>query len=319
MNETLKKALREHFKQAQNCLIMSHMRPDGDAVGSVLGLGLALQDAGKEVQMVLADGVPTSFRHLSGSQQIRRKAQGNFDLVIVVDCSDPDRVGERLQKHLPPHINIDHHITNTNFAELNWVDASATATTEMLTEFLPELGLEIRKPAAEALLTGLITDTLGFRTANMRPNALRMAAWLYDLGADLPGLYQKALLERSFNAARYWGRGLDNLQVEGRLLWTTLTLEDRQAVDYPGKDDADLVNYLTTIKDADVYVIFIEQNADSVKVSWRAKPGFDVSRIATHFGGGGHKPAAGAEIDGPLDEVKTAVLELTRELLNGSE
>jgi phosphoesterase RecJ-like protein len=107
------------------------------------------------------------------------------------------------------------------------------------------------------------------------------------------------------------------MQLEGRLLWAQLTLEDRQRVNYPGRDDADLINILQTVDDADIFVIFVEQNNGSVKVSWRARAGFDVSQIALQFGGGGHKPAAGAEIKGSIEDIIENVLVATRPLLNG--
>ena len=151
----------------------------------------------------------------------------------------------------------------------------------------------------------------------MTPKTLRVAADLFETGADLTNLYDKALLTRSYKAARYWGTGLSSLQLEDRLLWTQLTLEDRQNANYPGRDDADLINIMQTVDDADVFIIFIEQNDGSVKVSWRARRGFDVSKIALQFGGGGHKPAAGAEIQGSIDTVIQDVLTATRPVLNG--
>jgi bifunctional oligoribonuclease and PAP phosphatase NrnA len=302
---------------AQHILITSHMRPDGDAIGSLLGLGLALQDAKKEVQMILADGVPKTFRHLVGSDQIRKKPEGEFDTLVVVDCSDLDRVGEYYSQFPAPDLNIDHHVTNKNFAKINLVDTQATATAEMVAEHLPALGLTMTKAIAEALLTGIITDTIGFRTTNMRPEALRTAADLMSTGISLPSLYRKALHSRTFVAARYWGTGLNNLEISDRLVWATLKLEDRRAVAYPGNDDADLVNILATIEEADVALIFIEQSEDKVKVSWRARPGFDVSKIAAQFGGGGHKPASGATIKGSLEEVQSRVIESTKVLFNG--
>jgi phosphoesterase RecJ-like protein len=302
--------------QAQRILVTSHIRPDGDAVGSLLGLGLALQDAGKDVQMILADGVPKTFRHLSGSEQVHRKPKGTFDAVVVVDCSDLGRVGPVLDYLPGPDLNIDHHVTNLNFGRINLVDIEATSTTEMLASLLPAFRLSISTLAAEALLTGLVTDTLGFRTTNMRPQALRVAADLMELGVDLPNLYHKALLSRSYLAVRYWGTGLNDLQLENRLVWTSLSLDNRYAVNYPGRDDADLINVLSTIDDADVALIFIEQTKGTVKVSWRARPGFDVAKVALQFGGGGHKPAAGAEIEGDLDEVQQKVLDATRAILS---
>jgi phosphoesterase RecJ-like protein len=188
----------------------------------------------------------------------------------------------------------------------------------MLSGYLPQFGLPITKPIAEALLTGLITDTIGFRTVNMTPKALRVAADLMETGVDLPALYQRTLLSRSLNAVRYWGVGLSKISANGRLVWTTLTLEDRQQVGYPGRDDADLINVLSTIEDTDIALILIEQTDERIKVSWRSKPGFDVSQIALNFGGGGHKTAAGAEIDGSLKEVQSKVLNMTQSLLSKS-
>jgi phosphoesterase RecJ-like protein len=318
MNDQPQELARQLLNNSERILLVSHIRPDGDAIGSLLALGLALQESGKEIQMVSEDGVPGSFRHLIGSDKIRKKPDGVFDLIVVLDCSDSRRVGDALKDYPTPDINIDHHPTNINYASINLVNPKATATTEMLAELIPSWELNISLPVAEALLNGLITDTLGFRTSNMTPNALRVAADLTELGADISEIYHKALNTRSSVAAKYWGIGLSKFQIEDRILWTSLTLDDRQAVNYPGRDDADLVNILTTIDDADIYVIFIEQSEERVKVSWRAKPGYDVSKIAFQFGGGGHKPAAGAEIEGNLTKVTQEVLLATRNLLNGS-
>lgn len=317
MNNNHHGAIRQMLNQAQRILIVSHVRPDGDAVGSVLGLGLALQALGKEVQMVLADGVPASFRHLPGSEQIVRQKTGEHDLNVVVDCADLQRTGKALSSLLPD-LNIDHHVTNLGFARVNLVDPNAVATTSILCDHMPRWGLSITQPVAEALLTGLVADTLGFRTSNVTSHALRQAAKLMEMGANLPQLYHQALVRRSFSAARYWGRGLDKLQREGRLAWTTLTLEDRIAAGYTGNDDADLVNILSTIDEVDITVIFVEQKGGRVKVSWRAEPGFDVSKVALEFGGGGHPAAAGADITGSLEIVIERVLNATRNVLNGN-
>lgn len=308
---------RHIIQDSQRILVVSHIRPDGDAVGSVLGLGLALQSSGKDVQMILEDGVPKSFRHLHGSSQINKKPDGPFDCSIVVDCSDLSRTGKFFMQDYQPDINIDHHNTNLNFAQFNLVNSKANATTEILSQLLPQWNLSIDLPVAEALLTGLITDTLGFRVSGMTPDTLRIAADLFETGANLPDLYTRALHTRSYKAARYWGAGLSALQLEDRLLWTSLTIEDRHKASYPGRDDADLINILQTVDEADIFIIFIEQKNNSVKVSWRARPGYDVSQIALQFGGGGHKPAAGADIKGDIGAVIDKVLRATRSLLNG--
>lgn len=315
MSDAVVLAVGQKLKEAQKILVVSHIRPDGDAVGSLLGLGLALREAGKNVQMVLADGVPGSLRHLTDSKTIVKTPHGPFDLICVLDCSDLIRTGGVLTGLTNPDINIDHHITNLNFASLNLVEAGAVSTSAILARYLPEWGFEMTNAVASALLTGMISDTLGFRTANMNPEALRLAANLMECGANLSELYGLALVRRSYPAAQYWGAGLSRLQRRGRLVWTSLTLADREAVDYPGNDDADLVNVLSAITEADVAIIFVEQKAKKVKVSWRASPGFDVSRLALSFGGGGHAAAAGAEIAGTLAEVQEQVIDATVKVL----
>jgi phosphoesterase RecJ-like protein len=304
------------IRNSRRIAIVSHIRPDGDAVGSVLGLGLSLIAAGKEVQMIIEDGVPKSFLNLHGTDQIHKQFVEPIDCSIVVDCSDLSRTGKVFLEGFIPDINIDHHNTNLEFARVNLVDSSATATTEILSKLLPAWDLTITLPVAEALLTGLITDTLGFRVSGLKPSTLRIAADLFEIGADLPILYTKALHNRSYRAARYWGAGLSKLQLDDRLLWTFLTLDDRAAVNYPGRDDADLINILQTIEEADIFVIFVEQKNNRVKVSWRARTGYDVSKIARMFGGGGHKPAAGADIQGSIDEVIEQILTATRTLMS---
>lgn len=315
MNNTDIQAFGDMISRAERILIISHIRPDGDAVGSLLGLGLMLEELGKEVNLVLEDGVPIVFHHLTGADRVIRETVGIYDLIIVVDSSDIDRIGSVLDEYGEPDVNIDHHPTNTHFASLNLVRESAVATVEIIYDLALALSLPINLPIAEALLTGLLTDSLGFRTSNSSARTLRIAAELMDRGANLQVLYRKAMLEKSLEAVRYWGQGLSRIQQEDRLIWTSLTLEDREVTGYSGRDDADLVNVLSRIRETDVCVVFVEQTDGTVKVSWRAQPGFDVASIATQFGGGGHIPAAGAEIAGDLERVQAEVLKVTRESL----
>ena len=307
----LSRVIRDLFQRAHRILVVSHIRPDGDAVGSLIGLGLALQNNGKDVVMGLADGVPLSFRQLPSANQVTRSVTGDFDMVIVVDCSDLQRTGSILGSRTPD-LNIDHHITNVNFARINFVVPEAEATAAILADYLELWGLTINEPISRALLTGLVSDTLGFRTSNVTPSTLHRAARLMEHGANLADLYNRALIRRTYEAARFWGEGLVKLQRDGRIVFTTLTLEDRARVSYPGNDDADLVNIISAIDESDIGIIFVEQKDDRVKVSWRAQPGWDVSQLAFSFGGGGHPAASGADIPGSLSEVKEKVLTATR-------
>jgi phosphoesterase RecJ-like protein len=301
---------------AQNILIVSHVRPDGDAIGSTLALGLGLRQLGKSVQMVLSDGLPASFRHLPGSDLVTKTLQGQPDLFITVDCADFKRTGKQFENFRQPDINIDHHITNENFGQLNLIEPQAVATSAILTDHLPRWGMQISQEMAANLATGIVTDTLGFRTSNTTPASLRQMALLMETGINMPDLYTRALVSRSFSAARYWGAGLSSLKTMDGIVYATLRLADRKNAGYGGNDDADLINIISAIEDHVVGMIFVEQRS-TVKISWRAlQPGVDVSKIATHFGGGGHKAAAGADISGNLEEIQARVLQTTREMLN---
>lgn len=317
MNESVNTAIKIRLADARNILIASHVRPDGDAVGSSLGLGLALQQAGRNTQIVLADGVPSSFRHLEGSQQVKTKVEGTFDTFITVDCADFKRTGKPFESLGQPDINIDHHITNEKFGKLNLIEGREVATAAILTNHLPMWGFEITKPVAAALLTGIITDTLGFRTPNVTPETMRQAAALMETGVDMPEIYMRGLIRRSYEASRYWGAGLSNLERKDGMVWGKLTLADRKAAGYSGNDDADLINAISAIDGYKVGMIFVEQSDHRVKISWRAlETGVDVSPIAKRFGGGGHAAAAGADVAGTLDEVIAQAIQNTKDMLS---
>ncbi|MPM81047.1 Bifunctional oligoribonuclease and PAP phosphatase NrnA [bioreactor metagenome] len=233
----------------------------------------------------------------------------------MVDCSDLKRTGGVLQDK-PVGIVIDHHITNEQFAELNLIEPSSVATCAILAQKLPAWGYPITPDVARALMTGILSDSIGFRTSNTTSTSLRIAADLMDLGANISDLYNKALINRSFAATNYWGYALTRLQHEDNLVWTSLTLQDRANSGYTGNDDADLTNIISSIDPLDIAVLFVEQKANLTKVSWRARYGLDISGLATSFGGGGHPAAAGAEIAGSLDVVQKLVLEATRNYLD---
>jgi bifunctional oligoribonuclease and PAP phosphatase NrnA len=307
--------IRDQLKQAEKVLVISHQRPDGDAIGSLLAVGIALRTAGKDVQMVLKDGVPENFLFLEGSELVITQPQKNYDYIIVVDSAEAERTNTELN-HSIPDLNIDHHKTNTLFAKMNLVKSDAVATAEVLAYFLPDLGFQITKPIADALLTGIVTDTIGFRTTNVNPQVFRLVANLMELGGDLANIYYKTIVEQSLESALYWGSGLSKIRMDEGLVWTTLTLKDRRSAGYPSRDDADLVKILSAIEGAKIAVILTEQTEGYVKISWRlcgsVDLDLDVSDIAKKFGGGGHKAAAGADVKGMLDDVLEKVLAETK-------
>lgn len=315
----LQKKIKSRIQAAHRVLVTSHVRPDGDAIGSSLALSLALIDAGKQVQVVLADGLPDGFKYLPGAELVRTRADGNFDLIISVDCSDLQRIGSALDGYRAPDIIIDHHVTTEDFGTLNLVEPAAVATASVLADHMPEWGLVITAPIASNLITGLVTDTLGFRTSNTTPGSLRQVAHLMEIGADLSQLYYRSMVRRTFVEAKYWGSGLSSLQRADGIVWATLTLADRKASGYTGRDDADLINIVSSIDDADIAIMFVEQTSNTTKISWRGlKPHVDVSQISLQFEGGGHKAASGAELTGSLAEVQERVLAATRKILDRS-
>lgn len=311
----LDQQINQAIKQAQSIGIVSHIRPDGDAIGALLGLGLALREIGKNVEMVLRDGVSATFRHLPNNDLVKKQFENQNDLLVVLDCSDLLRTGGVLGDRIP-EINIDHHITNEQFAAINLVEPGSVATSAILTAHLEEWGLPITQEVAKALLTGILSDSIGFRTSNTTAESLRLAACLMDHGANISELYNKALLSRSYEATHYWGYALSRIEQKDGLVWTSLTLEDRKNAGYPGNDDADLTNVLSSIDPLDIAVLFIEQKPDLVKVSWRARPGLDISALAHSLGGGGHPAAAGADVKGTLPEVQEKILDMTQKYLN---
>ena len=298
-------------------IVISHERPDGDAIGSLLALSLALREIGKQVWPVTAGGLPKKWSFLPGADQIKPQLPVEDHLIITVDAADIRRLGTLAVNRVD--VNIDHHPSNTEFGTVNLVDPVAAATTVVLYRLFPELGLPINVDIASNLLVGLITDTLGFRTSSVSPEGLRIAAELIELGADLSLLYRKAMLGLSFEAARYWSHGLSRVEMRDGIVWTSLLVSDRLQAKYPESDDADLIDVLTTIEGPRIAVLFIEQADGNVKISWRALPGIDVSQLAATFGGGGHELAAGAMVEGDLQAVSDRVLASTFAALDESD
>jgi bifunctional oligoribonuclease and PAP phosphatase NrnA len=308
---------RRRLAAAQHVAVVSHERPDGDAVGSVLAMALSLRLSGRSAEAVLSDGLPGRYRFLPGAASVRRDIPAGVDLVVTVDCSTLDRLGPPAGDL--PVINIDHHATNTLFGKINLIDPQASATSELLFDLAPHLRLPIDADVATNLLAGIVTDTIGFRTASTTPRVLQVAADLMTRGAALTEVYDRALNQHSLAALRYWSHGLARLEARGGLVWCALTLEDRRAAEYRGNDDADLINLLGTIDDARVALILVEQSDGRTKVSWRCREGFNVARVAEQFGGGGHDLAAGAMISGERAQVEQAVLAATLAALKAAE
>lgn len=309
-------AARKRIERAQRILLLTHIGPDSDAIGSLLGMAHLLRAAGKTVVAACSDPAPEYTRFLPGIETVTGNPDGVFDLAISLDAADLGRLGALGQRYAAEiQIVVDHHITNPGFGAINLIDPDAASTAELVASHLADFGLTLNTAAAECLLSGLVGDTLGFRTSSTTATTLAMAQMLVAAGANLSRSIDLSLHTRSFAAIKLWGEGLTRLQLKDGLAWAVLPMAARRAVGYNGNGDADLINLLSTVREARVAVILTERQDGRIKISWRSRPGINVGTLAAAFGGGGHAQAAGAEVDGPLEAAEQRILATTRQLL----
>jgi len=306
--------LTSWFQQHDHFLLVTHEKPDGDALGSTMGLYHCLTAIGKDAQVVLPEGYNHTFSYIPDIKIAVREPKEAYETVIALDCGEFLRINTPLGTR-QVHLNIDHHITNTIFGLINVVMPEMAATAELLAVALPQWGIPITADAAVCLYSAILSDTLGFRTTNTTSQTLRVAADLADLGAGINDLYRKALLTTSMESLNYWKTGLGKLVREDNLAWSVITMQEWKDSGYSGKDDAELANLIGFIDGVDIAVLLRELADGLVKVSWRSVASLDISGLAGQFGGGGHANAAGAEIHKPLIDVQSEVLEATRNLL----
>ena len=315
--------IRERLAKAKKIAIYAHIRPDGDSVGSSLGLGRALMDAGKQVQFVCEDPIPVRFAFLFPIMGFNEspyvpEPDADVDCVITPDISSPDRCGDYYFSHPDRRadICIDHHISNVGYAKLNWVEGETPAACYVITGILEKLGLKFTPAVASALLCGLITDTNSFSTSNVNSEAFRRAAFLVDQGADVFNICHNAYKVHNAEDLALWKLGMAGMRVEdGGLIWTSFSRADREAAGIHSDEDAGFVSYMLNTVGMKVSVLFTELDPCRTKISWRGLPGYDVSKLAVSFGGGGHKAASGATLNCGLEDTIRQVLERTRQIL----
>jgi len=313
----------EDFIRGARCVLAcSHLRPDGDAIGSLLAVGWALDQLGKAHTLACPNPVPLNFHFLPGWERITQKLAPtyDYDLVIALDTGALgrfERLGEMIEHLEVPILVIDHHTTNTHFGTVNWVEPEVAATAEMLFSLLQRLGLQLDETVATYLLTGIITDTQGFRTSNTSPGTVEIVGELLRAGAPLATISDRVLNRRSLSALRLWAAVLPGVQCRDHIVWGEIPLSMRLASGYTGGDDADLVEFLATVEETRVAAIFYEREDGTVKVSLRSRPGTDVAEVAQQLGGGGHAQAAGATVEGPLEAARRRVLGLLEQRLLG--
>jgi phosphoesterase RecJ-like protein len=304
---------------AQKILLIAHVDPDGDTIGSSLALGHALRRMGKDGDLACSDPAPKALSFLPGIEEFATPAVSDHDLVITVDVSDLRRLGASYE-HVPatdiPVLNIDHHATNTEFATVNLVRPKASATAEIVFDLLTEWAVEIDELLATYLLTGIVTDTRSFSTPNTTPRALEISSELVRAGASLIEINENYYRQKDLGTLRMWGRMLEQMRLDDNVLWSTETSEMKKEF-HPRSDSGDgIVNLLATAEQAAAAIVFRERADGRIEISIRSRPEYDISPIAVHFGGGGHPQAAGATINGSMETAIPMVLAKAREVLD---
>ncbi len=303
-------SLETLLRKARRPLLVAHIAPDGDTIGSMLALGWSMQEIGDQPTLACADPVPEGLRFLPGAGTIVTQPRGDEDLLVALDCSDLQRLGSLYAGAASarlPVVNIDHHVTNTGFGEAQLVEPVAS-TAQIVYGLLRRLGWPIKPWTATCLLTGLITDTRSFRTANSDAEALRVALALMEAGAPLAQVNEQ--LERGLTAGAIslWGAVLSGARLEGGVIWAEVSRATLTACGASWSDASGLVSFLAAARDARVAVLLTEKEDGQIEVGLRSVPGVDVSAVALALGGGGHCQAAGCTVPGPLEAARRAVL-----------
>ena len=313
----LKNAVRI-LRECSNFLIAGHVSPDGDCLGCMCGLGLVLQGLGKSAVLVSPDGVPDLYRFLPGSDRVVREvpADRRFDAAIVVDCEGLDRLGI-VAEALPlcgRVLGIDHHSGGRPGLDLQLVDPSAASCSEIVVELLKEAGIKIEHNVAECLLTAVVTDTGSFRFSNVKPSTLRVAATLIEAGASVNRIARRIYETRSLSSIKLLGMALSAVHTtaDGQIAYTSVTRDQMALSSAADAETEGIVNYVRSVRGAQVGILFRECSDGSTKVSLRSRDGLEISQVARLFGGGGHRTAAGCTVKRPLSETIDLVLDTVR-------
>ncbi len=306
---------------AKQPMLVLHVRPDGDSVGSSLAVARCLRQLGKHPTVVSPDMVPANLTFLDpdGACVPATSAAGPFDLGLFLDCADLDRLGsaQALVPALPRVVNIDHHPSNNRYGHLNYVDARAAACAELALRLIDDLGCSLDPQMATALYAALATDTGSFRFTSTSPRTLSMAARLRAAGADLDLISREIWENRSLSSVRLLAQALQTLEVDpsGEMAWLSVKPDQMARAGADASATEGLVDYARTLRGVQVALLFTACTATETRVSLRSKGRVDVSALAGQFGGGGHARAAGCTVQGALPEVRARVLAATGQAL----
>jgi bifunctional oligoribonuclease and PAP phosphatase NrnA len=318
------------IRRARRVLTLGHEKPESDALGSALAMALIVEQLGGRATPVCSDPVPEMYAFMPHIERFRQDPDPEmaYDLIVVGDCGDLARVGAVLARHPRlfaevPIVNIDHHISNTGFGTLDWIDPSAAATCEMVTLLMPALGIPIGAAdgaIAANLVAGVVIDTANFQHPNTTPRTLRVAAELVAAGAPLYDTARVLYRTKPNRQLALFGRVLARLDesLDGRLVWTSLEQADLAETGAQPDEAEGLSDMISQSASAAVAILFKQETPRSTRISVRTKEGgIDATALTGFFGGGGHARAAGATVPLPLDEARQVVLEAARNLVAG--
>lgn len=303
----------KHIERRNRFLLTSHVRPDGDAVGSALACCQILQSMGKEAEVVLHDGVPRIYQPLPFADKViaSERVNGGYEAAIILECDSIQRT--RLQgledRFL---ISIDHHVSGRPFAHVDWVDPTAVATAEMVYRLAREAGAAISPEIATCLYTAVLTDTGSFMFQGTNEHTFALARELVLAGADPARCARNVYFGHSTAKMRLLGAALSNLHRDGPLAWIWVTQEQMAHAGAKEEDCEGLVNYALSIHDVEVAAFFRELPDGRFRVSLRSKGQLNVADVAERFGGGGHECASGCSLDGPLSMAVARIVEQLR-------
>lgn len=309
------------LRQCERPLLIAHPRPDGDTIGSTLALRLALLALGKSPTLACVHPLPENLAYLPGAELFVRDVaeDADIDLVIAIDMSDLARTGgiyKDVWRERLPLLVIDHHETNADFGDVNIVNHEAAATAQPIIKLIKALNVPVTDTIATCLLVALLTDTRGLRTDTTTPDVLNLVGELSAAGGAYMTVVQKTLDSVTYQQMRGWGVALTRLHLDGELAWTAIPLEEKIALGIDDHDDLNLGNLISRTAEAKVVASFLEMHDGTVKISFRARTGYNVAAIAKTLKGGGHRQAAGCSVPGPLDAAVERVLPMVREILS---
>jgi phosphoesterase RecJ-like protein len=310
-------AFTERLSTVRRPLLLTHLNPDGDAIGSLLGMWHALRLIGKQPLALAMPPLPNYALWLPGIQHMHIYRRGeqlpDCDLIIMLDTATVARTGAIAEEHGPelaatPLSIIDHHVTNGGAGSLDLVQPAAASTCELLQQLFDAMGIALTPELATCLLLGLTTDTQSFQTRSTTSATLRSAARLIDAGAEQRAVVQQVYNNLPASTIALVGRGLSAMRCEAHVAWTTVT--QAMLAETGAEEDAidEVVRAMQRLGDIQALVLFKERADGTTKLSLRARPPLDVAQVAQRWGGGGHSQASGANLAVPPEQAAAEVV-----------